>query len=95
MGGGLGALALDTLIVLVGSSLLRHRIGPRAFRALHWLAYAMWPFAFIHALGSGTDAATWWLRGTAAGCALAVSGAAWWRITEGFHGRPQLDRTPR
>lgn len=89
---GLGALALDSLVVLVGSSLLRHRIGPRLFRGLHWLAYAMWPFAFIHALGSGTDAATWWLRGVAAVCALAITAAVWWRSTEGFHGRPGLDR---
>lgn len=91
---GLGALALDTLVVLVGSSLLRHRIGPRLFRALHWVAYAMWPLAVVHALGSGTDAATWWLRGIAAACALAVSGSVWWRASERFHlhGRPTLDR---
>lgn len=91
---GLGALALDTLVVLVGSSLLRHRIGPRLFRTLHWLAYAMWPLAFTHALGSGTDAATWWLRGIAAVCALAVAGAVWWRVSERFQtrGRPILDR---
>ena len=91
---GLGALALDSLAVLVGSSLLRHRIGPRAFRALHWLAYAMWPLAFLHGLGSGTDAATWWFRGIAAACALAVTAAVGWRVSQGFqlHGRPRLDR---
>jgi predicted ferric reductase len=91
---GLGALALDTLVVLVGSSLLRHRIGPQTFRALHWLAYAMWPLAFLHGLGSGTDAATWWFRGIAAACAVAVTAAIGWRISEGFHlhGRPRLDR---
>ncbi len=89
---GLGALALDTLIVVVSSSLLRHRIGPGLFRALHWLTYAMWPLAFIHALGSGTDAATWWMRGVDAVCALAIAAAVWWRISDSFHGRPQLDR---
>jgi methionine sulfoxide reductase heme-binding subunit len=89
---GLGALALDTLVVIVSSSLFRHRIGPGLFRTLHWLTYALWPLAFIHALGSGTDAATWWLRGAAAVCALAVTVAVGWRISDGFHGRPQLDR---
>ena len=30
---GLGTLAIDVLVVIVASSLLRHRIGPRVFRA--------------------------------------------------------------
>jgi predicted ferric reductase len=91
---GLGALAVDALMVLVGSSLLRKKIGPRTFKALHWLAYAMWPLAFLHGLGTGTDAATWWFRGLAAACALAVTAAVGWRVSEHFHlhGRPRLDR---
>ena len=55
---GLGTLAVDVLLVLVATSLLRHRVGPRVFRAVHWTAYAMWPLALVHALGTGTDAGT-------------------------------------
>jgi hypothetical protein len=56
---------VDVLVLIVASSLLRHRIGPRAFKALHWSAYALWPVAFLHALGTGTDAGTVWFRAIA------------------------------
>lgn len=52
---GLGALAFDLLIALIVTSLLRHRIGLRTWRAVHWAAYACWPVAFAHGLGIGTD----------------------------------------
>ena len=37
---GLGALAFDLVLVLVASSLVRHRLGPGTWRGIHWLAYA-------------------------------------------------------
>ena len=37
------------------TSLLRHRLGVRVFRRVHWAAYALWPVAFAHALGNGTE----------------------------------------
>ncbi len=40
------------------SRLLRHRVGPRVFKAVHWATYAFWPIAFAHALGNGTDSAS-------------------------------------
>lgn len=59
---GLGAVASDLLLALVVTSLLRARIGYRAWRYVHWLAYASWPVALVHALGTGSDAAFGWLR---------------------------------
>ena len=59
---GLGALAVDLVLALVVTGLLRERIGRRAWRAIHWAAYATWPVAFIHAIGMGTDTSTLWLR---------------------------------
>lgn len=91
---GLGTLAVDLLAVLTVSSLLRHRIGPRLFRALHWTAYAMWPLAMVHALGTGTDAATSWFRGLALGCAAAVLLALTWRTSTRFAERG-MRRRPR
>jgi methionine sulfoxide reductase heme-binding subunit len=58
---GLGALALDLLAALIVTSLLRARIGLRAWRAVHWAAYACWPVAVIHGIGMGTDASGWLL----------------------------------
>lgn len=59
---GLGAIAFDLLLALVATSLLRARIGYRAWRYVHWLAYASWPIALTHALGTGSDARTGWMR---------------------------------
>ncbi len=53
---GLGTLALDVLLALVVTSLLRHRIGHSAWQAVHFGVYAAWPLMVLHALGIGTDA---------------------------------------
>ena len=78
---GLGAIAFDLLIALVVTSLLRERIGYRVWRYVHWLAYAAWPVALVHALGTGTDARLGWMRSIGAACvavvALAVLARAW------------------
>jgi sulfoxide reductase heme-binding subunit YedZ len=58
---GVGALSLDLLAALIVTSLLRARIGLRAWRAVHWAAYACWPIAVIHGIGMGTDASGWLL----------------------------------
>ena len=75
-------------------SLLRHRVGPRVFRAVHWTAYAMWPLALVHALGTGTDAGTVWMRAVAATCVLAVAAAVGWRTSGAFAERGKR-RIPR
>jgi len=77
---GLGALSLDLIAALVVSSLLRRRVGARAWRAIHWAAYLSWPLAFAHGIGLGTDASTLWLRGLAAGCLVTVLAAVGWRV---------------
>ncbi len=46
-------------------SLLRARVGPRVFRAVHWLTYALWPVALLHGLGTGTDAGSLWMDAVA------------------------------
>ena len=54
---GLGALAFDLLLAVLLTSVLRRRFGYRSWRAVHWLAYASWPVAVIHGIGSGPTAA--------------------------------------
>ena len=77
---GLGAVALDLLLALTISSLLRARIGYRRWRALHWLAYASWPVALVHGLGTGTDARVPWLQLVTAACIASVIAAVLWRV---------------
>jgi hypothetical protein len=69
---GLGAIAFDLLLALVATSLLRARLGYRTWRAAHWLAYASWPIALVHALGTGSDARFAWLQLVGIGCVAAV-----------------------
>jgi sulfoxide reductase heme-binding subunit YedZ len=72
---GLGAAAFDLLLALVVTSLLRARLGLRAWRFVHWLAYACWPFALVHGLGSGSDVRAGWLLWLSIGCAATVAAA--------------------
>jgi sulfoxide reductase heme-binding subunit YedZ len=76
---GFGTLASDLLLALVATSLLRQRLGLRRWRLVHWLAYAAWPVALLHALGAGTDATTAWLRAIALLCGGAALAALAWR----------------
>jgi methionine sulfoxide reductase heme-binding subunit len=77
---GLGTVAFDLLLALVVTSLMRRRIGLRAWRAVHWLAYASWPVAMLHSLGTGTDARLGWMAVLAAACGVAVVAAGVWRL---------------
>jgi sulfoxide reductase heme-binding subunit YedZ len=90
---GLGTTALDLIAALVATSLLRRRLGARAWRAVHWLAYLCWPVALLHGLGTGTDNGTWWLWTVSLTCAATVLAAVVWRVSTGFDRFP--DRAPR
>ncbi len=80
---GLGAVALDLLLALVVTSLVRARIGYRRWRAVHWLAYASWPVALVHGLGTGTDARLVWLQIVTVVCVASVVAAVLWRVGAG------------
>src|ERR1019366_8395822 len=77
---GFGSLAADLLIALTVTSLLRARIGPTAWRAIHWLTYLCWPAALVHGLGTGTDARRGWILLLALACLAVVVGSVWWRL---------------
>jgi sulfoxide reductase heme-binding subunit YedZ len=78
---GLGALATDALVALVVTSLLRERLGYRTWKAIHWAAYACWPLAVVHGLGTGTDTKLGWVQFVYVVCTLAVLAALAWRLT--------------
>jgi methionine sulfoxide reductase heme-binding subunit len=80
---GLGALSLDVMAAVIVTSLVRARLGLRAWRAVHWLAYAAWPLALLHSLGTGTDVAAGWMRWLALGCIAAVASAVTVRLMPG------------
>jgi methionine sulfoxide reductase heme-binding subunit len=77
---GLGAVAFDLVIALIATSLLRRHIGRRTWRAVHWLAYACWPVALAHSLGTGAGMRHGRLLDLAAACVLAAGAAVAWRL---------------
>jgi methionine sulfoxide reductase heme-binding subunit len=77
---GLGTLSFDILLALVVTSLLRRRVGYRGWRLVHWLAYASWPVAVLHGLGTGSDTKVWWMLVLTAACVAAVTIAILIRI---------------
>ena len=91
---GLGTLAVDLGGAVLVTSAARHRLGYRAWRAVHWLAYLAWPAALVHSIMAGNDLRIWWVALVEEGCAFAVATAIvarllfWWRgpdrvLTEG------------
>ena len=87
---GLGAISLDLLLAIVVTSLLRARVGQRAWRAVHWLAYGAWPLAVLHGIGTGSDTSAWWMRAIDVGCVAAVGAAVAWRLAAGRSNRSRL-----
>ena len=72
---GLGTLTVDLGGAVLLTSLMRRRLGYRAWRAVHWLAYLAWPVAFAHSLTAGNDLRIWWVALIEWGCAAAVATA--------------------
>ena len=81
---GLGTVGFDLLIAIVITSLLRRRLGYRAWRTTHWLAYASWPVALVHGLGTGSDTRTQWMLALAAGCVGVMLAAVMLRLSAGW-----------
>jgi sulfoxide reductase heme-binding subunit YedZ len=76
----LGTLAIDLGGAVLLTSLIRRRLGYRAWRAVHWLAYLSWPAAFAHSLTAGNDLRIWWVALVVWGCAAGVTTAVLARI---------------
>lgn len=78
---GLGVVSMELLVALVITSLLRQRIAFGVWRAVHWAAYACWPLAMLHTLGTGSDVRSPWALVLSLGCVGAVVFAIVWRLT--------------
>jgi sulfoxide reductase heme-binding subunit YedZ len=89
---GLGAAAFDLLLALILTSILRRRIGHTAWRVAHWCAYACWPIALLHSLGTGSDVRSSWLLALALGCLVLVIAAM---LVRTLAGRPAASARAR
>ena len=89
---GLGAVSLDLIAALILTSLVRGRISRRVWRGIHWLAYAAWPVALAHSIGSSPDLRNGGLLMLTIGCTLAVAAAALWRLAGKTMEVPRAER---
>jgi sulfoxide reductase heme-binding subunit YedZ len=80
---GIGVVAAEILVAVAASSLLRERVGARAWRLIHWTAYASWPLAVVHGLGTGSDSRAPWFVAVVASCVVAVVLALTQRLRRG------------
>lgn len=78
----LGTISFDLLLALVATSLARGRVPARAWRLLHWLAYAAWPVALLHSFGTGSDARFGWFALLGFGCVAVVALAVLVRVLQ-------------
>ena len=85
---GMGTLAVDLGAAVLLTSLVRERLGFRAWRAVHWLAYLAWPVAFIHSLRAGTDLGIWWVAVVEWGSAIMLATAVLARLLGRVRTRP-------
>lgn len=90
---GFGALAFDLILALSITSLVRRRLGYATWRAVHWLAYASWPVAVLHGIGTGSDTKVAWMLVLTALCVMAVLAASGLRFARG-PGTPAALRVP-
>jgi sulfoxide reductase heme-binding subunit YedZ len=89
---GLGAVSVDLMLALIVTSVARARIGRRLWRGVHWLAYAAWPVALGHSIGSSGDLRSGPMLALTAGCVLAVACAAGWRAARAARAMPRARR---
>jgi predicted ferric reductase len=85
---GFGTLALDLLMAVTVTSLLRHRMSHKPWRAVHVLAYGAWGLGLVHGLQMGTDSASGWGAAVNYTCIGAVSLAVIARL--GLLTRPRV-----
>jgi len=95
---GAGTLAVDLAGAVLIASLVRRRLGLRAWRTVHYLAYLAWPIAFAHAIRAASyDQRLWWVVLIEWGCLAAVATAVVLRLLRRGSpapGRPSQDRQP-
>jgi sulfoxide reductase heme-binding subunit YedZ len=87
---GFGAVAFDLIVAIAVTSVARRRLGYGAWRATHWLAYASWPVALLHGLGTGSDTRTHWMLALTGVCVAVMAAAVLTRIFSGWPSRLEI-----
>lgn len=59
---GLGILAVYLALVLVFTSLYRHKLPLKLWRGLHYLSFLFYILIILHGLSAGTDSTSHWAQ---------------------------------
>ena len=92
---GLGTVAVDMTAAVIVTSLLRARLRPAVWRAVHWLAYASYPVTLVHSMGASKDLLSGWLLGLTMASVFAVVTAIGYRIIDASAAIPRPRRVPQ
>jgi sulfoxide reductase heme-binding subunit YedZ len=92
LGVGLGIVAMWLAVLVHASFALRSRIGPRAWRAVHYLAFVVFALATLHGLSAGTDARATWMRLLYSLAGASVAGLTLVRVALALAPRPRVAR---
>jgi len=79
---GLGTVAVDLVFAVIVTSLLRDRLNPSVWRAVHWLSYVSYPVTVLHSVTASTDLRSGWLLGLTAATVVAVVCAVGYRVID-------------
>jgi sulfoxide reductase heme-binding subunit YedZ len=91
---GLGTVAVDLFAALIVTSLLRDRLKPAVWRAVHWLAYVSYPVIVAHSLGASKDLRSGWLLALTMATVFAVVTAIGYRVLDAVSAVPRPARVP-
>lgn len=89
---GTGIIATELLIAIAITNRIRAQIPHRTWRRVHYLNFAVWTGATVHAVGAGTDRRTPWLLGIEIVAVGAVAGLTAWRVLVARGGSPATAR---
>jgi sulfoxide reductase heme-binding subunit YedZ len=91
---GLGTVAIDLTVAVIVTSLLRDRLSPAVWRAVHWLSYVTYPVVVVHSLGASKDLRSGWLLALTMATVFAVVTAIGFRVTGALAAVPRPGRVP-
>jgi methionine sulfoxide reductase heme-binding subunit len=77
---GLGAIALDLMLAMIVTSLVRGRLSPVLWRVIHFAAYLCWPVAWVHSVWASKDLQHGPLLFLGIACAAMLIIAVAWRV---------------
>lgn len=69
---GVGVIAMYAMLIVLGTSWFRRRLGTAWWRRSHFLATPAFALSLVHGMGAGTDATRPWMWWTYVGTALAT-----------------------